>query len=263
MRYLLLLLLCSPAFGATVYNPFTNKLDYTGTSTSTGTSISTSTYILNTTTHQVDAQLYVSTATVQHTLNVGNLVTRGNISRFTQTGTSVNLQQGLVDIFKNNSGVGQNLFSVGSNQQVDQFVIKDSQPLNMGVFGATIGGLNVGLASFFDKVMSRNAVDQHVNFWSSGNMIIQTAEVGDGGKDIIISPNKIATTRITSLGGITTSSSMTVTHANGVAVRYNVSMGSATILSGGLAGRGICWKTDTTLGYCSTTLDASGNCTCN
>ena len=34
-------------------------------------------------------------------------------------------------------------------------------------------------------------------------------------------------------------------------------------LAGGSAGHGICWKTDTTLGYCSSALDASGNCTCN
>jgi hypothetical protein len=34
-------------------------------------------------------------------------------------------------------------------------------------------------------------------------------------------------------------------------------------LAGGSAGHGICWKTDTTLGYCSSALDSSGNCTCN
>jgi hypothetical protein len=33
--------------------------------------------------------------------------------------------------------------------------------------------------------------------------------------------------------------------------------------TGGLANKAICWKTNTTLGYCSSTIAADGSCTCN
>lgn len=33
--------------------------------------------------------------------------------------------------------------------------------------------------------------------------------------------------------------------------------------SGGSAGKSMCWKTDTTLGYCSSIVAVDGSCTCN
>ena len=39
--------------------------------------------------------------------------------------------------------------------------------------------------------------------------------------------------------------------------------GSVEIASGGSAGKAICWKTATTLGYCSSAVGADGSCTCN
>jgi hypothetical protein len=39
--------------------------------------------------------------------------------------------------------------------------------------------------------------------------------------------------------------------------------GAITGISGGSSGKAMCWKTASTLGYCSTVVDSSGNCTCN
>ena len=44
------------------------------------------------------------------------------------------------------------------------------------------------------------------------------------------------------------------------ALRTVLSISTATF---GLAGQAMCWKTDTTLGYCSTIIGVTGGCTCN
>lgn len=44
---------------------------------------------------------------------------------------------------------------------------------------------------------------------------------------------------------------------------YGITVGSITINSGGSSNQAVCWKTGTTLGFCSSVVGAGGACTCN
>lgn len=40
-------------------------------------------------------------------------------------------------------------------------------------------------------------------------------------------------------------------------------LGNSVSINGGSSGKATCFKANNVIGYCSTTVDASGNCTCN
>lgn len=268
IKFLILLLFISSfSEAAYKYNPFTSKPDYYetgGGGDNLGNHIATMTVTASY--GIITSSVSASSITVVGVVQISSATAAGRPAlSVNYSGVSNNLNKGMVDIYRNDPGAtaGDTLLSVGSSLQEGQFRVRDSFPLYLGDFGARIGTVNIGLASFSDKIMSANSVNQHVNLWSSGHLIFQTASPGDGGKDIIFSPQATEAMRITSAGGVTVKSSMTVTGAGGLGVTYGVTVGSLTVNTGGLANQAVCWKTNTTLGYCSTVVAADGTCTCN
>jgi hypothetical protein len=63
--------------------------------------------------------------------------------------------------------------------------------------------------------------------------------------------------------GTLTSGNFIQSDANSNTADSGVAVTSVPTIEAGSAGHAMCWKTGTTLGYCSTVVDASGNCTCN
>lgn len=167
------------------------------------------------------SSIYAATATASFPFGFS-----ASTGAFTASGTSTN-SKGVVDVYKNAS-MGDVLFSVGSNQQNDQFLIKDQTALGLGTYGARIGTLNIGLASFSDKVMSANAASQHINYWNSGEMDLQTSNVSDGGtqtNSIVLKPNEIAALTVSSLS-VTANSPFAV--LNSGATLYDVSLSTTS-----------------------------------
>jgi len=261
----MLLLVASDVFADRLGSLRSNADVLLTTQAVSGLSPGSTNYIQNTTTPQIPSAFSVDTGTVNGPLRVKTIVTNGSLNVFSITGISGNLNQGVIDIFKNDAvyGAADPMFSVGSIQQVDQFTVKDQYPLYLGVYGALLGAVSAGIPSSPNMVASRNSIDQHVDFWNSGNMLIETGFPSDGGKDIIFRPQNVEALRMTPTSGILVTSSMTLTNASGLGVKYGVIVGSITINTGGSSGQTVCWKTATTLGYCSTTVGAGGACTCN
>jgi hypothetical protein len=179
------------------------------------------------------------------------------------TGAGSNNTPALLNIYKNSASLGDYLLAIGSNQQIDQFVVRDQSAFNLSTYGLRAGNLRMGEATFADKILSANTVDQHINYWSSGDLIVQTGALSDGGRDIILKPRIVEAMRLSNANGVIVTSSMTVTAAGGVGVTYGVIVGTITINNGGSSGKTMCWKTATTLGFCSSVVGAGGDCTCN
>lgn len=250
MWLLFLFLLAAPGFASVIVNP-------TVVSSSTLPSGSTQ-YIQNRSTNQSSAVFNVSSGTV-----AGKFIVTVSSVVVNESGVPCNVNPGLVDICKNVDATNKPIFSVGTNLQGDQLVIFD-QLMPVFRYGINPGGLFVGPTSVNNQYITSNqSTNQRINFWDNGIMEIQTASVGDGGSYIVVEPQNTEVARFTSTGGITISSSMTITGAAGLGVTYGVSVGSITINNGGSSGKAICWKTATTLGFCSSAVDASGACTCN
>lgn len=103
------------------------------------------------------------------------------------------------------AGGGTRLATFGTNQFANQVTIIDQQKLRAVTYGAQLGNLNVGAASFLDKVMSSNSSNQHINYWNTGHLDIQSAANGDGGKDIILKPGTVEGVRVSSTTTMTIS----------------------------------------------------------
>lgn len=102
-------------------------------------------------------------------------------------------------------GGGSQIASFGTDQQANQFTVIDQQPVRNTLYGGRFGSLNVGLASFLDKVMSVNSTNQHFNAWNTGHLELQTCLNGDGGKDIIFKPQTVEAVRVSSTTSLTIS----------------------------------------------------------
>lgn len=150
------------------------------------------------------------------------------------------LQNGnaFLDVYRNSANSSQALLSVGSVNQANQFRILDQQPTDMSIFGATLGALKVG-TSAGHLIFDSNASANQINLWNTSGMVLQTANVGDGGtssNSILLRPSEltqvtisslsVAIATITTITSSGTSSALNIT-ANGV---YGVTNGS----SGGL-----------------------------
>ncbi len=94
------------------------------------------------------------------------------------------------------------MFSVGSLQQSNQFVISDQNPLNLTRYGINSGQLNIGVASFIHQIYDAQSNQQFINWWNGGEMDIQTATNGNGGKDILFLPQTIETFRVSNTVGV-------------------------------------------------------------
>lgn len=266
----------------TIFNPFTNKPDYitkidsstiqggsgiSVTSFSSGAVIingSGGSFINNQSNLQAGAVFNVASGTVAGNLYVSTLTTNTGAIVKSLPAAAMNTPA-LLNVYKNDASVagGNYLLNVGSVQQIDQFVIRDQMPVEFETYGLVSGGLYLGIGGFVNKAMSVLSIDQHINFWNNGDLIIQSGLSGDGGKDIILKPQTIEAMRISNTSGITAISSMTVTAPGGVIVKYGVVIGSLTVNTGGSANQTVCWKSATTLGYCTSVVGSGGDCTCN
>lgn len=168
----------------------------------------------------------------------------GGSSNFEWSGTSVtivssvaisnaygqgNTTLGLLDVFSNNAGAagGQPLITIGSNQQANQITIADQQPLGLTRYGADVGQLNIGNVSPNAHVIwDADSVQSQINWWNGGEMDIQTATTGNGGKSIVFLPQNVEMLR---LGGSGTTITSSVTVVSGIAGTYETTFGTAAI----------------------------------
>lgn len=150
----------------------------------------------------------------------------------TNTGLTGNSSIGVLDVYSNNAAVagGQPLFSVGSNQQMNQFTIVDQQPLSLTRYGADIGGLDVGNATSLDQIFDSNSVQSTINWWNNGEMDLQTATTANGGRNIVLKPNTVSEVVVSSLG-VTVSTSVTI--IGPVSISSNSVMPGATFYQNG------------------------------
>lgn len=103
--------------------------------------------------------------------------------------------------------------------------------------------------------------------WSGGSSSSQVATVnGNGissfnGSTAIVKVNadtNSGTGGLAVYSGGTTPASVATVDGSGMATFKGISTGTS-----GSTGKATCWKTSTTIGYCSTQPDATGSCTCN
>jgi hypothetical protein len=125
---------------------------------------------------------------------------------------------------------------------------------NINLGRGTTGGHNTFGTYFYDvgslaaSLVYDNASPGSLQFQNASGIPVSTQRLSDG--------------RLTITGAIVASSA-TISGAAGASVTYGISVGSITINSGGSSGKTICWKTATTLGFCSSVVGVGGDCTCN
>lgn len=143
---------------------------------------------------------------------------------------SANTGNPFIDIYEGNTPVAGTriLATFGTNQQADQIVITDLQPLNLIRYGVNAGGLRIGRLTNNQKIYSDQSITQYVEIWNTGLMEFKTATTANGGKDFVFYPQQTETVRISSIS-VNVVSSMTVRGANGLGVIYGATLGSATV----------------------------------
>lgn len=109
-----------------------------------------------------------------------------------------NSSPGFLDVFQQAPITGGILMSVGSSNQANQFVIQDQQPIKFQTNGIQAGFLNIGQSASEKISAGALSANQFINFDNSGEMDIQTASVGSGGKDIVMLPYQVETFRVSS-----------------------------------------------------------------
>lgn len=165
---------------------------------------------------------------------LGNTFINGTLAQ------DLNTAGGVVDIYKTNASAGDLLLNIGSNQQVNQFQVKDQTPLSLQVFGANIGNLQIGLASHLSEIYSNQAAagQQEINIWNGGEMDIQSANSGNAGKDIVMKPQTIESARFSNTSGMVVASSETITSSSGLSLRAGplniLSQAAPTLTNGNL-----------------------------
>ena len=160
-----------------------------------------------------------------------------------------NVTPALVDVFNGNATSGTNLFSVGSQNQNNQLVVQDQQPLNLAHYGADLGSLITGGTSTSNQhsIWDANSTSQIITWWNGGEMDLQTATTGSSGGNIVLKPNTVAEVTVSSLG-VTISTAVTITSSvtisgpgnfsyvnQGDANAYQVVGASAAVTNGHIA----------------------------
>lgn len=164
------------------------------------------------------------------TVTIASSVT---INSYNGTGTANNDFNSLVNIFNgtSSSSDGSIIFNVGTTNLKNQFYIPNGAPVNMSNTGAIAGTIRVGDPNFLGSsiITSMTGAHNYVDFYESGNLIIQSDVNADGGKDIILRPGTVEAIRV-STQGITVTSSITA--------RGNVYVSSGVLLSGAAGSNG-------------------------
>jgi len=163
-------------------------------------------------------------------VNTGSLTVVSSMSITNSAGfTNGTTYTGYLDVFRQGGTVsGQTLFAVGSSNQPHQMYIQDQQPAGFLNYGLIAGKLDVGVAASPQSIYDGNVgVTQHIDFGSTGPMILQTASPSSSGGDIFLVPEVSTAARFGSTGA-TISSSMTVTGSGGFNATYGVVAGTGT-----------------------------------
>lgn len=113
-----------------------------------------------------------------------------------------NSSPGFLDVFQQAPVTSGILMSVGSSNQANQFVIQDQQPIKFQTNGIQAGFLNIGQSASEKITAGALSANQYINFDNSGEMDIQTASVGSGGKDIVMLPYQVEEFRVSSSSNI-------------------------------------------------------------
>lgn len=206
----------------------------------------------------------------------GGVISASLPSPYTYTGTSItvvssfsvttngaqNTTPGLSDIFSNTAVSGTPLLSIGSVNQNNQIVVKDQTKLGLNTYGAQIGNLNSGISGASDKISDANSAQQFINYWSAGEMDLQTANSGDGGTNtnaIVFKPNEVTEVTVSSLSVVFSTMVSVVSTANGP---YEVK--SSTYSSGfhvaiSTTGDIITNSSNTIMGTCGTSPSVIGD----
>jgi hypothetical protein len=154
-----------------------------------------------------DFQFNGTSVTIQSSVTIGNY------------GPSQNPSPGVLDLYSSNATNtgGQPLLTIGSVQQTNQIIIADEQPINLERYGGNIGSLSVGLVASSDGhiIFDANSLQNQIDFWNSGEMDLETASTGNGGKNIVLMPNTVSEVTVSSLG-VTVSTSETITGSDTV-----------------------------------------------
>lgn len=145
----------------------------------------------------------------------------------TSNGAQNNTGAGFLDVYNNTGFSGKNLFVVGSQNQAGQFIVADQTPVNMTRYGADLGSLITGgtTSGSQHQIWDANSVQSTLNLWNNGEVDLQSASTGNGGLDIVFSPQQSATLRLDK-SGTSVSSSMTVTAPN--TSLYSFTAGTST-----------------------------------
>lgn len=124
-----------------------------------------------------------------------------------------NTTPGFFDVYRDGIGnaAGTMLFAVGSLNQPNQFNIIDQTATDFIRYGTNSGHLHNGqLGNVINhRITDDNANSQYVDFWNNGFMNLQTDNAGNGGKDILFSPQIVEAMRVSNTGGMIVSSSST------------------------------------------------------
>ena len=133
-------------------------------------------------------------------------------------GGQSNVLTGLMDVFAGADAFnGRYLFTLGSQNHQDQFIIQDGLPVNMSFAGSQSGNLLVGgTATDSNQNSIGNAnhsalLSIQLNDGSANNMTFQTPDAGDGGGDFIFKADTVEALRISNPSGIIAKSSVTIT----------------------------------------------------
>lgn len=177
-------------------------------------------------TYGVVAGTFTSTAS-------GNIFTNGAATSDIDT-------IGVMDVFKQGASIGDIILSAGSNQQVDQFQVKDRSPLGLTAYGVNAGGLQVGNSGALQKISSNQTANNFIEYYNSGTMNLST-DVG-ANNDIVMKPGATENVRVSNTSGMTVTSSEVVKGAGGLNVTYGVVGGSLTASN---LSTGLCVQTGT------------------
>lgn len=134
----------------------------------------------------------------------GTSVTILSSTSFTTSGSQNTINPAYVDIFDGKPGspyLGKPLFTVGSFNQSAQLGVYDQTRIDESRYGAKVGHLEVGESSSLinHQIQDDNASTQLINWWNNGEMDIQTATNGNGGKSIVFLPNSVSEMTISSV----------------------------------------------------------------
>lgn len=144
-------------------------------------------------------------------------------------GVSGNTTPGIVDIYDGSPIPNGILFSIGSVNQHNQFIVQDQQPLNLSAYGLQAGFLLLGTGVSEKIIANGIAASQYLNMDNGGEIDLQSTTSGNGGKDIVILPLTTEALRISGLTSSTVANDSATVKITGILTKpYVMTIGTTT-----------------------------------